>query len=139
MARNSCSPEELTPLPQYGFGAELKFDTLVEQNPFLYRVYTPKQRSPFFDDSEPFFVGHQFDERFTRSPTSLSARGLPVAGTYEDVARHMDWRSRHTSPYISTSFSFVWAIWEASRRYQSNVKHDIEIAGQFLLRKMSLI
>lgn len=128
MAQNSCSPEELTPLPQYGFGAELKFDTLVQSNPFLFRVYTPKQRSPFFDDSEPFFVGHQFDERFTRSPVSLSSPGVPVAGTYDDVVRHMDWKSRHTSPFISTSFSFAWAIWEASRRYKINVKHDIEIA-----------
>ncbi|PCH36874.1 hypothetical protein WOLCODRAFT_140621 [Wolfiporia cocos MD-104 SS10] len=48
--------------------------------------------------------------------------------TYADVAQHLDWTTRSQSPYISTSFSFAWAIWEATRRYHHGVKHDVEIA-----------
>ena len=51
-----------------------------------------------------------------------------AAWTYEDVIQHLDWTQRGQSPYVSTSFSFAWAIWEAIRRYHVNVKHDVEIA-----------
>lgn len=40
----------------------------------------------------------------------------------------MDWTTKSSSPYVSTSFSFAWAVWEAVRRYHVNMKHDIEIA-----------
>ncbi|KAH7915891.1 hypothetical protein BJ138DRAFT_1176169 [Hygrophoropsis aurantiaca] len=120
-----------SPLPQYGFGPEYTFDSLIQDNPFLFRVYTPKQRSPFFDTTEPFFVGQKFDESFTQSVEQLpisSADSIASISTYQDVAQHMDWTQRHMSPYISTTFSFVWAIWEATRRYRVGLKHDIEIA-----------
>jgi hypothetical protein len=105
----------------------------VEHNPFLFRVHTPKERSPFFDNTEPYFVGHRFNERYVIAPQKLSNSSSssrePVTGTYADAAAHMNFKARSTSPYISTSFSFVWALWEAVRRYRVNVKHDIEIAG----------
>lgn len=111
-------------LPQYGFGSEYSFENLLQDNPFLFRVYTPKSRSPFFDNTEPFFAGHMPDDATPRSTVDQIA----ASSTYADVARHMDWTTKASSPYISTSFSFVWAIWEAVRRYRSGVKHDIEIA-----------
>jgi len=119
----SSSSQLISSLPQYGFGSEYTFESLVQDNPFLFRVYTPKPRSPFFDNSEPFFVGQKVDDV---SPDLVDQ--IAACSTYEDVARHMDWTTRSSSPYISTSFSFVWAIWEAVRRYRTNVKHDIEIA-----------
>ena len=126
----TSSPERHTSLPQYGFGPEFAFRNLVEQNPFLFRVYTPKQRSPFYDTTEPFFVGQKFDECYTRSPDLLvqPQESITQTCTYRDVAIHMDWTTRSSSPFITTSFSFVWSIWEALRRYQTSVKHDIEIA-----------
>ncbi|KAA1474528.1 hypothetical protein DENSPDRAFT_860387 [Dentipellis sp. KUC8613] len=51
-----------------------------------------------------------------------------MAGSYADVANHMDWTKKSSSPYVTTSFSFAWAIWEASRRYRANSKHEVEIA-----------
>lgn len=118
------SPQAISSLPQYGFSSEHTFENLIrDNNPFLYRVYTPKPRSPFFDNSEPFFVGQKCDDDFPYPEDEVAART-----TYEDVARHMDWTTRSSSPFISTSFSFVWAIWEAVRRYRANVKHDIQIA-----------
>jgi len=133
-SRNSSSGEESSPLPQYGFVADIEFDSLVKHNPFLFRVYTPKKRSPFFDDTDPFFIGPKFDEHFTLSSHELSESlscsldPISLTSTYDDVARHMDWTTRSSSPYISTSFSFIWSVWEALRRYRTNVKHDIEIA-----------
>ncbi|KAF5384389.1 hypothetical protein D9615_003397 [Tricholomella constricta] len=121
-------------LPQYGFGADVDFDSLVVDNHFLFRVYTPKAPSPFADDSEPFFVAPKFNERFTRSPEEIKAPYIgrdsqPThIGTYDDVARHMDWTTKASSPYISTSFSFIWSIWEALRRYHLGIKKDVEIA-----------
>lgn len=119
----SPSAQAIGSLPQYGFGSEYSFAELVQTQPFLFRVYTPKPRSPFFDDSEPFFVGQNCDDDLP-CPMNQIAESV----TYEDVVRHMDWTTRSSSPFISTSFSFVWAIWEAVRRYRANVKHDIEIA-----------
>ena len=48
--------------------------------------------------------------------------------TYNDLVRHLDWTTRSSSPYVTTSFSFFWCIWEAVRRYKLGVKHDVEIA-----------
>ncbi|KAG6826992.1 hypothetical protein H0H87_005800, partial [Tephrocybe sp. NHM501043] len=133
-------------LPQYGFGPDVEFDKLVENNHFLFRVYTPKAPSPFADDSEPIFIAPKFNERYVRSPAEFArtpvgfsndhrphhnhddARGRKHTGTYEDVAAHMEWSTKSASPYISTSFSVVWAVWEALRRYHLGVKKDVEIA-----------
>jgi len=120
-------------LPQYGFGTECEFDVLVKNAQFLFRVYTPKPRSPFSDPSDPFFVGQKFDDRYTQVPTDLfESRSSPPKisqiASYADVIHHMDWTTRYSSPYITTSFSFMWAIWEALRRYHEQVKHDVEIA-----------
>lgn len=48
--------------------------------------------------------------------------------TYDDLVRHLDWTTRSSSPYVTTSFSFFWCFWEAVRRYKLAVKHDVEIA-----------
>lgn len=121
-------------LPQYGFGPILDFADLVGSNQFLFRVYTPKERSPFFDDTEPFFIAPKFDERY-RNVTpggwkdwELDGKTTVANATYEDVAAHMSWTTRSSSPYISTSFSPMWSIWEAVRRYHHGVKQDVEIA-----------
>lgn len=121
-------------LPQYGFSETLDFARLVGHNQFLFRVYTPKECSPFFDDSEPFFIAPRFDER-CRNPSPGGLKNWEVDGpaaitnaTYHDVVRHMDWTTRSLSPYISTSFSAIWSIWEAVRRYHHGVKQDVHIA-----------
>jgi len=122
-------------LPQYGFGPDLTFDSLVENNPYLFRVYTPKPLSPFFDSSEPFFIGQRFKNNyrytvqdFQASSSSLSPDQSAIPNSYADVANHMDWSKKSSSPFVTTSFSFAWAIWEATRRYKSNPKQAIEIA-----------
>lgn len=121
---------EICPLPQCGFGADVDFNTLIKSNRFLFRVYTPKERSPFYDETDPFFVAPRFDEQFARSPVDLPKVKFsePLIGSYADVARHLEWTTRSTSSYISTSFSFSWSIWEAIRRYHQGIKKDVEIA-----------
>ncbi|GJE93469.1 hypothetical protein PsYK624_096280 [Phanerochaete sordida] len=120
-------------LPQYGFGPQVTFDGLVQGNPFLFRVYTPHGHPPQYEGSDPFFVGARYDDAFT-SAAFRSAAPAPAGGragaacTYADVIQHLDWTRRAESPYISTSFSFAWAIWEAIRRYHGGVKHDVQIA-----------
>lgn len=121
-------------LPQYGFGPEVTFEGLVAGNPFLFRVHTPRAQPPQYDSSEPYFVGPKYSDEFSSAATSSppyhspSSEPVSAACTYADVVQHLDWTSRASSPYISASFSFAWAIWEAVRRYHSNVKHDVEIA-----------
>ncbi|KAF8654814.1 hypothetical protein AX16_003383 [Volvariella volvacea WC 439] len=131
---SSSQPSTPTsPLPQYGFSTDIDFDSLVKTNRFLFRVYTPKHQLHTSDDTDLFFVAPKFDERYALSPKELTWQSndrLPVSqtATFEDIARHMDWTKRSTSAYISTSFSFIWSIWEALRRYHQNVKKDVEIA-----------
>ncbi|TFK75588.1 hypothetical protein BDN72DRAFT_446050 [Pluteus cervinus] len=127
------SPDANSPLPQYGFAAELDFDKLITNNRFLFRVYTPKPR-PSLDDSEPYFIAQKYDKRYAPSPKELTAsrsfdqEPISRSATYADVVRHMDWTTRASSPFISTSFSFIWSIWEALRRYHQGIKKDVEIA-----------
>ena len=127
-------PPHSPTLPQYGFGSEYSFDHLIQDNPFLFRVYTPKSPSQILSTPEPYFVGRKYNERFTlaaeqlRTPTVGSGETIASTSSYQDVALHMDWTHRHKSPFVSTTFSFIWAIWEATRRYRVGLKHDIEIA-----------
>lgn len=123
--------DEYRLLPQYGFGTDCEFSSLVKHNRFLFRVYTPKQHA-----TDASFLAQKFDENYNQSHTDLpaslrepasSASLLPEFG-YMDAERHMEWTSRTSSPFISTSFSFAWAIWEALRRYKENVKRDVAIA-----------
>jgi hypothetical protein len=120
-------------LPQHGFGPDVNFETIIRYHPFLFRVYTPRSRSPHHDDSI-FFIGSKFDAKFApKTPVMSGIHGpagislLDVA-TYEDCVRHLDWETRSSSPFISTSFSFAWSLWDAVRRYNSGIKHDVEIA-----------
>ncbi|KAJ6587375.1 hypothetical protein B0H10DRAFT_2093930 [Mycena sp. CBHHK59/15] len=75
-----------------------------------------------------FFTALKFDERYNHLASSASPEREPPRPTYADVARHMEWATRHTSPYVSASFSLMWAVWEAMARYHFQVKHDIEVA-----------
>ncbi|KAI6115370.1 hypothetical protein EDD16DRAFT_1482840 [Pisolithus croceorrhizus] len=128
------SPIACNYLPQYGFGSEYCFDRLIQDNPFLFRVYTPKVHSQNGSTIEPYFVGQKYNEHFTlaaeklRSPAVGPDETIASTSSYQDVALHMEWTQRHKSPFISTTFSFIWAIWEATRRYRVGLKHDIEIA-----------
>lgn len=132
---SSRDPDNLS-LPQYGFGTDVDFQSLIEANHFLFRVYTPKAPSsgPRLNDDDPYFLAPKFDEKYHSplddSPPHNDRLGdcrASVVGTYDDVVTHMDWTSRLSSPYISTSFSFIWSIWEALRRYHTGVKKDVEI------------
>lgn len=131
-----CSDRQSAPvsLPQYGFSTDVEFETLAKNNHFLFRVYTPKPSFPSFGHAEPFFVAPKFNQRWNQSPEEIAKSPLDYEGsdrhigTYEDVATHMDFLTKSTSPYVSASFSFIWSIWEALRRYHLGVKKDIEIA-----------
>ena len=114
-------------LPQCGFGADIDFDSLINANRFLFRVYTPKEGS---DNSDAYFVAPKFNEQVARSPVDLPNVKFPetLVGTYAEVARHLEYTSKASSCYISSSFSFAWAIWEAVKRYHVGVKKDVQIA-----------
>jgi hypothetical protein len=46
-----------------------------------------------------------------------------------DVATsYMDESKKLSSRFVTTSFSFAWEVWEATRRYKLNTKQAIEIA-----------
>ena len=124
------SSADTNALPQHGFGSEVAFDRLLSANPFLYRVYTPRSAPPQDGSAEPYFVGSKFDNKESadafQSSTAFSTSASSAA-TYDDVVQHMSWTTRAASPFISTSFSFAWAIWEATRRYHHGMKHGVEI------------
>ncbi|KAF9453342.1 hypothetical protein P691DRAFT_62035 [Macrolepiota fuliginosa MF-IS2] len=131
MSTHPPMPTSEGALPQSGFGAESNFESLLKDNPFLFRIYTPKERSPFFDDTDPYFLAPKFNERCVRSPVEIRDHTQLIDEwevTYSDVAKHMDWTTRMASPFISTSFSFAWCIWDALRRFHQGVKKDVQVA-----------
>jgi hypothetical protein len=133
-----CFYLSFSALPQYGFGSDLTFSSQVEHNPFPFRVYTPPSRplSQFFDSAEPFFIARKFNNRDIHTVQDSRAMGLPSASSnqsaiphsYADVVNCMDRTKSSSSSFITTSFSFAWAIWEATRRYGKDPTQAIEIA-----------
>ncbi|KAF7303958.1 hypothetical protein MIND_00626500 [Mycena indigotica] len=120
----SCDCCNALDLPQFGFQSDsVEFRRLVERNPFIFRVHSPKTDISPLEDA---FIAPKFDARY--SDIKEEQLRDPPAATYVEVAKHLEWTTRHASEYISTSFSFMWAIWEALRRYHFGVKHDVEIA-----------
>ncbi|KAF5350598.1 hypothetical protein D9756_008671 [Leucocoprinus leucothites] len=118
-------------LPQHGFHSDTDLQSLLSENPFLFRVYTPKERSPFFDDTDPYFLAPKFNEKYARSPVEIRNHQQFIDEwnvSYTDVAKHMDWTTRIASPFISTSLSFAWCIWDALRRFHQGVKKDVQVA-----------
>lgn len=109
------------------------FGDLVDENPFLFRVYTPKPHSPSITyDERIFCLAPRFNAKYS-SPIEDIQHISPLGPIEEttsclDVIQHMEWTSRSSSPFITTSFSFAWAIWEAMRRYSNGYKLDVEIA-----------
>ncbi|KAJ4490299.1 hypothetical protein J3R30DRAFT_3276971, partial [Lentinula aciculospora] len=121
-------------LPQLGFGSDVTFETVSRYHRYLFRIYTPKSL-PAVEDDSIFFVGARFNNIFApRTPIisemypSSSCASLVETATYEDCVQHLSWETRSRSPYISATFSFSWAIWDAVRRFNNGVKHDVEIA-----------
>ncbi|KZT26177.1 hypothetical protein NEOLEDRAFT_1063722 [Neolentinus lepideus HHB14362 ss-1] len=126
---------QLDLLPQYGFGPELSFKKLVDRNPFLFRVYTPRPLGPCFNETDPYFLGESFHAEDDESipdvnlrPRTGAVKGRAFTASYADAVKHLDWTTKSSSPFVSTSFSFAWAVWEACRRYKLSVKHDVHIA-----------
>ena len=117
-----ASEKEKSYLPPYGFGPELSFQELVTCNKFLFRVYTPKQDPGSSDSTQSVFLGKSLRD------DAQGKRNFLDAQTFEDVSIHMNWETRASSPYVTTSFSFAWAIWEAVRRRRMKIKHDVHIA-----------
>ena len=129
-ALSRTSANDSSVLLQHGFNADIDFRSLLEANPFLFRIYAPRERSPFFDATDPYFLAPKFNEEYVRSPVEFKEQHL-IDGwkvTYSDVAKHMDWTTRPASPFISTSFSFAWCIWDALRRFHQGVKKDVQVA-----------
>ena len=121
-------------LRQYGFGPDSDFASLASSNRFLFRVHSPKHHqhelsvTSHADPEHVFALAQKFDRAIHSTPAVLPESIDVDALTYADVGAHMDWATRSTSPFVSTSFSFSWALWDAMRRYKENVKHDVQIA-----------
>lgn len=133
MSTDSLPPPPAPFLPQYGFADEVSFERLAEHNPFLFRVYTPKAHdSDATYDKDIFCVAPRFNALY-HSPIDELTELTPAGPIHEvtscsDIVQHMEWTSRSSSAYLTTSMSFAWAIWEAMRRYTNGFKHDVEIA-----------
>ncbi|KIY71360.1 hypothetical protein CYLTODRAFT_369482 [Cylindrobasidium torrendii FP15055 ss-10] len=133
MSTDSLPPPPASFLPQFGFADEVSFERLAEHNPFLFRVYTPKAHdSDATYDKDIFCVAPRFNALY-HSPIDELTELTPAGPIHEvtscsDIVQHMEWTTRSSSAYLTTSMSFAWAIWEAMRRYTNGFKHDVEIA-----------
>ncbi|KAF9078497.1 hypothetical protein BDP27DRAFT_1396797, partial [Rhodocollybia butyracea] len=120
-------------LPQHGFGSHVTFETIARYHRYLFRVYTPKY-PPAVQDDSVFFVGARFDNFAPQTPNleemydGLSGGSLIETATYEDCIQHLSWETRSRSPFVSATFNLGWAIWDAVRRFNIGMKHDVHIA-----------
>ncbi|KAJ3874205.1 hypothetical protein F5051DRAFT_100539 [Lentinula edodes] len=120
-------------LPQFGFDSDVTFESISRYHRYLFRIYTPKSL-PAVEDDSIFFVGARFNNTFApQTPVmsemySSSCAPLIETATYEDCVQHLNWETRSSSPFISATFNFAWALWDAVRRFRAGMKHDVEIA-----------
>ncbi|KAJ3931874.1 MAG: hypothetical protein NXY57DRAFT_175393 [Lentinula lateritia] len=120
-------------LPQFGFDSDVTFESISRYHRYLFRIYTPKSL-PAVEDDSIFFVGARFNNTFApQTPVmsemySSSCAPLIETATYEDCVQHLSWETRSSSPFISATFNFAWALWDAVRRFRGGMKHDVEIA-----------
>lgn len=129
--QSSAYASESEILPQHGFRLNTKLQSLLPQNPYLFRVHTPRGRFPLLDNTDPYFLAPKYNDEYARSPVEIRDYQRLIKEynvVYTDVAKHMDWTTRVTSPFISTSLSFAWCIWDAVRRFHQGVKKDIQVA-----------
>ncbi|KAJ6562758.1 hypothetical protein DFH09DRAFT_920643 [Mycena vulgaris] len=91
MSRDPRLPQYL---PQCSFGPETRFENLVEQNVFFFRVHTPKLPTL----SGASFTALKFDGKYTVDPGSPSPHPSPPK--YSDAARYMNWTTQHSSPSL---------------------------------------
>ena len=116
-----------TAVSSLGFSRSLSRSTSMTRVPLYGAVFQPMHRrahSAEFINTRP----PPRPQTPIRSQTDVGSDGASADMTYEDLVRHLDWTTRSSSPYVTTSFSFFWCLWEAVRRYKLAVKHDVEIA-----------
>ncbi|KAL5478607.1 hypothetical protein ACEPAI_2792 [Sanghuangporus weigelae] len=81
------------------------------------------------DGSDLESEGSSLSMMLGHSHSRVGSQSVEESGmTYSELVRHLDWTTRWSSPYVTTSFSFFFCLWEAVRRYKLGVKHEVEIA-----------
>jgi len=124
-------------LRRFGFGENQTFASLVEDNRYLYRVYDAQ--------TEMLLVpGRGFvADRYRNYPIELDVERqclLHSPNLGIDAVQHVDNEKgkKPKTPFISTTFSLTWAIFEANRRATNTPpKERVMIAvidGQRLLQ-----
>src|ERR1700733_6484391 len=104
------------------------FDATIRHHRFLYRVHNATSDSPL--DDELGFIATTF-QRNASDSTLLQLRRRPASDIEDlrDKAVEHVGRCNPTvsnvsailSPFVSTSFSLPYALWEASRRGNSSI------------------
>jgi hypothetical protein len=128
-------PSNTVPRPSIPFGigfprTHQSFDATVRYHRFLYRVHNTTSDSPL--DDELGFIATTF-QRNASDSTLLHLRRRPAS----DIDDLRDKAVKHVgrcsptvsssdmsamwSPFVSTSFSLPYALWEASRRSDSSI------------------
>ena len=76
-ASPDISDKPQTALPQYGFGADITFGKLIQGNPYLFRVHTPKAHPARYDGSEASFVAPKYSDTFSSAAIHSSCSPSP--------------------------------------------------------------
>ena len=88
---SSTSPSDSS-LPRYGFGAEVAFDALIETNPSLFQVYTPRQPSSTSDltsDHSDAPTSLLKSSRMTPDPVTQATASDPARQEARGIGSHV--------------------------------------------------
>ncbi|KAF8510129.1 hypothetical protein BU17DRAFT_70186 [Hysterangium stoloniferum] len=112
-------------------------DSILEDNPYLYRVYLEKENKGI--------QCHGFVARIHHKNPSRSYKDLtPVSPSETDIINHVAKWAHNKGPLISTSLSFVYAVVEACRRiykseYDSKDLHIAFISSAVIAEKCTTV
>lgn len=95
----------------FGFSSGQKFESLIKENRYLYRVHDANSRIPLVPGTG--FVAHKLQDL---SQPELEAKRQDILQnpSATEALYHID-MSKSTS-YIATTFSLSWAIWKANQQ-----------------------
>jgi hypothetical protein len=106
----------------FGFGNSQTFESLINENRYLYRVHDVKSRTPLVPGIG--FVAHKF-QGLSQAEVEIKRQDILQDPSATEAFHHA--RMSESTSYVGTTFSLSWAICEANQRAEYRGYDQVKI------------